>query len=130
MEDTLKHFEEKLAKLEKGMWTDEGKRIARERAKKLRIFRGWWDEEAEGRDYLGEEHEDEGEMAVDAGAGLNVNYSVGPADEVHGALDPVVDPRINGMNSIVRESTEVQTGLEGREMGPGEQLMGEMLRMR
>ncbi|MCJ1258622.1 hypothetical protein MMC24_006455 [Lignoscripta atroalba] len=45
MEETIKHFEEKLEKLEGMMKTAEGKRLARERTKKLRIFKGWWLEE-------------------------------------------------------------------------------------
>ncbi|KAL9131987.1 MAG: hypothetical protein Q9217_000197 [Psora testacea] len=52
LEDTLEHFHEKLNKLEAGMWTAEGRRLARARTEKLHTFRAIWDEEVKGRDYL------------------------------------------------------------------------------
>ena len=130
MEDTLKHFDEKLAKLEDGMWTKEGKRIAREKAKRLRIFKGWWDEEAEGRDYADEAHTDQGEMVADPDAKMEVEYGAGFVDGAQRAPDPVLDPRINRINGIIGGNTGSQTDLERWEMGPGEQLVGEMLRVR
>lgn len=45
MEETIEHFTEKLEKLEGMMKTGEGKRMARERTKRLRDFRSWWEEE-------------------------------------------------------------------------------------
>ena len=45
MEETLRHFEEKLEKLQGMMKTAEGKRLARVRAERLRVFRGWWVDE-------------------------------------------------------------------------------------
>ncbi|KAK3169761.1 hypothetical protein OEA41_009145 [Lepraria neglecta] len=45
MEDTIKHFGGKLEKLEGMMKTGEGKRLARVRAERLGVFRGWWEEE-------------------------------------------------------------------------------------
>ena len=46
MDETIGHFTEKLEKLEGMMKTDEGRRMAVERTKRLRMFRGWWEEEA------------------------------------------------------------------------------------
>lgn len=51
MGETLQHFEDKLEKLEGMMKTAPGKRLARERTERLKIFKGWWEaeqQEAEG----------------------------------------------------------------------------------
>ena len=53
LDDTLEHFSDKLEKLEGGMWTLEGRRLARARAAKIQEFRAMWDDEVNGRDYLG-----------------------------------------------------------------------------
>ena len=45
MEDTINHFEEKLVHLEGMMKTEEGRRLARVRTQRLRVFKGWWEEE-------------------------------------------------------------------------------------
>lgn len=45
MDDTIDHFAEKLENLEGMMKTEEGRRMAQERTKRLRMFRGWWEEE-------------------------------------------------------------------------------------
>jgi len=45
MGETIAHFEEKLEKLEGMMKTAPGKRLAKERNDRLRIFKGWWEEE-------------------------------------------------------------------------------------
>ncbi|KAJ9622366.1 hypothetical protein H2203_006585 [Taxawa tesnikishii (nom. ined.)] len=45
MEGTLRHFVDKLERLEGMMKTETGKRMARERTQRLRVFRQWWDEE-------------------------------------------------------------------------------------
>ncbi len=45
MDDTIDHFTEKLENLEGMMKTEEGRRMAQERTKRLRVFRGWWEEE-------------------------------------------------------------------------------------
>jgi uncharacterized protein len=45
MGETIAHFEEKLLKLEGMMKTKPGRRLARERAERLNVFKGWWDEE-------------------------------------------------------------------------------------
>ncbi|MCJ1407882.1 hypothetical protein MMC19_001953 [Ptychographa xylographoides] len=45
MEETIRHFEEKLERLEGMMKTREGKRLARERTERLKMFRGWWEDE-------------------------------------------------------------------------------------
>ncbi|KAG8526351.1 uncharacterized protein KY384_000344 [Bacidia gigantensis] len=41
MGETLRHFEEKIDRLEVLMWTPEAKRIARERTGRLEVFKGW-----------------------------------------------------------------------------------------
>ena len=45
MRATIDHFEEKLEKLPGLMKTDEGRRMARERGRRVKVFRGWWEEE-------------------------------------------------------------------------------------
>ena len=55
LEDTLRHFEEKLFGLAEGMWTAEGRRIGQERKRKLELFKEWWAEEQGGKDYLAAE---------------------------------------------------------------------------
>jgi uncharacterized protein len=45
MGETIQHFEDKLERLEEMMKTAPGKRLARERTERLRIFKGWWEEE-------------------------------------------------------------------------------------
>lgn len=45
LESTIDHFSEKLERLEGMMKTGEGRRLASERTERLRVFRGWWDEE-------------------------------------------------------------------------------------
>jgi uncharacterized protein len=47
MEGSIEMTEIKLFELERMMKTGPGREIARERTERLRIFRGWWDEEAE-----------------------------------------------------------------------------------
>ncbi|CZT18703.1 related to HD superfamily hydrolase [Ramularia collo-cygni] len=42
---SIEHFEEKLEKIEGMMKTETGRLLARERTKRLREFRGWWEEE-------------------------------------------------------------------------------------
>ena len=49
MGGTLAHIDEKLLKLQDMMKTREGRRLAKIRTEKLRIFKGWWEEEMEGR---------------------------------------------------------------------------------
>lgn len=45
MGETIEHFEEKLEKLEAMMKTAPGRRLARERTKRLKTFKSWWEEE-------------------------------------------------------------------------------------
>jgi uncharacterized protein len=45
MEETIEHFTEKLERLEGMMKTEVGRRLARKRTERLRVFRGWWEEE-------------------------------------------------------------------------------------
>jgi len=46
MQQAIEHFTEKLERLEGMMKTAAGKKIAEERTARLRVFRGWWEEEA------------------------------------------------------------------------------------
>ncbi|KAJ5601169.1 hypothetical protein N7510_010703 [Penicillium lagena] len=45
MENSIQHFGEKLEKLEGMMKTQTGRKMARERTARLKIFKGWWEEE-------------------------------------------------------------------------------------
>ena len=45
LDSTFRHFDEKLLKLEGMMKTETGRRLAKERTERLRIFRNWWTEE-------------------------------------------------------------------------------------
>jgi uncharacterized protein len=45
MGETMEHFTEKLERLEGMMKTEMGRGMARERTERLRVFRGWWEEE-------------------------------------------------------------------------------------
>jgi uncharacterized protein len=46
MDETIEHFTDKLEKLEGLMKTDVGRKLARERTRRLKLFREWWAEEA------------------------------------------------------------------------------------
>jgi uncharacterized protein len=48
MEETMRHFDEKLVLLEGMMKTDTGRRMAKERTDRLRLMQEWW--EAETKD--------------------------------------------------------------------------------
>jgi uncharacterized protein len=53
MGETIRHFEEKLEKLEGMMKTIPGKALARERTDRLKTFKHWWEEEEmESREYF------------------------------------------------------------------------------
>ena len=45
MPDSIRHFEEKLLKLEGMMKTRTGRQMARARTERIREFMGWWDDE-------------------------------------------------------------------------------------
>lgn len=45
MQDTIQHFVDKLECIEGLMKTIEGKRLAAERTRRLKIYREWWEEE-------------------------------------------------------------------------------------
>lgn len=45
LEDTMRHFEEKLVTLEGMMKTGRGREMAMERTERLRVFGRWWREE-------------------------------------------------------------------------------------
>jgi uncharacterized protein len=48
--DARRHFEERLERLERMMKTGSGREMARLRTERVRLFRGWWEEEIEGMD--------------------------------------------------------------------------------
>lgn len=48
LEESVAHFEEKLVRLEGMMKTETGRRLARERTERIRVFRGWWESETQG----------------------------------------------------------------------------------
>ncbi|KAL2105540.1 hypothetical protein VUR80DRAFT_8184 [Thermomyces stellatus] len=45
MEETMRHVDDKLIRIEDIMKTETGKKMARERAERLRTFKSWWEEE-------------------------------------------------------------------------------------
>ena len=57
LEGTIEHFGEKLEKLEGMMKTAEGIRMAKERTERLRVFRGWWEEEVSMEGFVKRESE-------------------------------------------------------------------------
>ena len=50
LQEAIVHFQEKLERLELMMKTRTGRAMAVERTERLRVFRGWWDEEVEERE--------------------------------------------------------------------------------
>ncbi|KAJ5573383.1 uncharacterized protein N7459_007810 [Penicillium hispanicum] len=48
MDNSIEHFGDKLEKLEGMMKTETGKKMAQVRTERLKIFRGWWEEEMSG----------------------------------------------------------------------------------
>lgn len=48
LQGCVDHFVEKLERLEGMMKTGRGKELARERTERLKLFRGWWEEETRG----------------------------------------------------------------------------------
>ena len=47
LQEAITHFQEKLERLELMMKTRTGRAMAVERTERLRVFRGWWDEEVD-----------------------------------------------------------------------------------
>ncbi|MCJ1285301.1 hypothetical protein MMC26_004641 [Xylographa opegraphella] len=45
MQETIRHFEEKLERLVGMMKTEEGRRLGKERTQRLKVFKEWWEEE-------------------------------------------------------------------------------------
>lgn len=45
MDDTMRHFDDKLIRIEGIMKTETGKKMARERCERLETFKSWWKEE-------------------------------------------------------------------------------------
>lgn len=48
LDGSIEHFTEKLEILEGMMKTETGRRLARERTERLKVFRGWWESENQG----------------------------------------------------------------------------------
>jgi uncharacterized protein len=48
MGQTMEHFDEKVLRLEGMMKTHAGREMARERTERLRVMKGWWEEETKG----------------------------------------------------------------------------------
>lgn len=48
MDDSIEHFADKLVKLEAMMKTATGRRLAKERSERIKLFQAWWMEEAFG----------------------------------------------------------------------------------
>lgn len=46
MDETMRHFDDKLVRIEAMMKTAAGREMARERCERLRVFQGWWAGEA------------------------------------------------------------------------------------
>ena len=53
MNGAIEHFGEKLERLEGMMKTETGKQLAAVRTQRVKMFRGWWQEEISGIDSLG-----------------------------------------------------------------------------
>ncbi|GAM37824.1 hypothetical protein EIK77_008432 [Talaromyces pinophilus] len=51
LKESIEHFGDKLEKLEGMMKTDTGKEIARERTRRLKVFKEWWIDETAPLDY-------------------------------------------------------------------------------
>lgn len=49
LDESVEHFVEKLELLEGIMKTEMGRVLARERTERLKVFRGWWESETQGR---------------------------------------------------------------------------------
>lgn len=47
LQETIEHFTDKLERLEGMMKTAEGRRLAAERTRRLKLFREWWEEEVQ-----------------------------------------------------------------------------------
>ena len=45
MEETLRHLEEKILSIDDMIKTASGRRMARERCERLRVFKEWWGDE-------------------------------------------------------------------------------------
>ena len=45
MEETMRHFDDKLIRIEGIMKTETGRTMARERCERLRLFKSWWEGE-------------------------------------------------------------------------------------
>ena len=52
MNEAIDHFGEKLERLEGMMKTETGKKLAAVRTERLKVFRGWWEEEVVGTDHM------------------------------------------------------------------------------
>ncbi|KAL8694697.1 MAG: hypothetical protein Q9218_000708 [Villophora microphyllina] len=112
---TIAHFDTKLLDLERLMRTGEGKRLARIRADRLQVFRGWWMEEM-GAAGFGEEP-----LEAEAAGEVVVNVA-GAAIPMEGDTTMTMegDTSMVGRNGEgVEEGTEDEDQ-EGESVGEGE----------
>ncbi|KAL9104888.1 MAG: hypothetical protein Q9163_000205 [Psora crenata] len=128
LDDTLRHFHEKLEKLEAGMWTTEGKRLARARTERLAVFQSMWDEEVNGRDYISLPEGLEQERPYDD----VVSSHDHPNDEtVTSAITEVSGPKSEGAHHTgYATTTDKGHDVPVREIDPELQLMGDMYDIR
>lgn len=45
MDDTMRHFDDKLIHIKDKMKTETGRKMAKERCERLETFKSWWKEE-------------------------------------------------------------------------------------
>lgn len=74
LQEAITHFQEKLERLELMMKTRTGRAMAMERTERLRVFRGWWDEEV---DEGWEGWEEQRRLRRDGRGGRDENCSAG-----------------------------------------------------
>ena len=120
MVGSLRHVLEKAGGVERMMKTEEGRRVARERGERVRLFAGWWGKEGGG---------------VEGGEGESGGMGDGEMNE-GGEMDGEVGVG-NGMPGINMGMEQVDEGMQARAFAgmigqgdPGRQLMGEMFAMR
>ncbi|KAL8785978.1 MAG: hypothetical protein Q9213_003054 [Squamulea squamosa] len=100
---TITHFDTKLLKLEETMRTGEGKRLARQRAERLCIFREWWMDEMR---LLG--------MAPPLPRAVPVGRGV------HGQVDMDMERREGGSGEEEESEDGEMSGVERGEEGEGD----------
>ncbi|MCJ1279596.1 hypothetical protein MMC21_007420 [Puttea exsequens] len=104
MNDTLAHFSDKLERLAPMMKTGEGRRLAAQRAERLRLFRGWWEEEMR---FAGVE------MGTVAGVGMGMGLEA-PAAAAAGKRRVLLSSR-----GVQTNEQELERRRRGRPRGSG-----------